>query len=558
MEEVESGSPPPPPASPPAPTTTVVLVEPFNCSSHAHLVRWLASTLPAESPGPPRVRVVELTLPGKKWHWRLRTSSVWAAERVPRGASTLLVSSMVNLSELLALRPDLHAARKVLYMHENQLVYPQRHGPRHVVATDAGAAPSSSAAAAQSPASADAAPAQRDFQFGWAQLLSLLCADVVAWNSHFNLESFLHALPGALATVPDKALRPPLQRVVERIRARSVVLYLPIDRPVAAAPAAPSAPSAPSAPARSRLRVGWNHRWEFDKGPDAFFAALRWLSEQDGADFEVVVLGEQFSDSPPVFAEAREWLLAQGRVAHWGYAADRQEYSALLASCDVAVSTAEHEFFGIALLEALALGVFPVAPHDLAYPETLAPVAGEAASDSAAAALARIAALVDGPRVEPFFAGPVLGEEGGDGDGAASSSAAGAGAGAGAGAAGGGLGRGQGRGAPPYTPPKRPSPHLYAGQKDLQRILLRFAREPALARDWRRARGDGVSEGGGGGAGGAASDSVPSKRARIDEDGGAAREDGGGSGGRDSGRSWPFASSTLAPLYRRLLLHGGR
>ncbi len=34
---------------------------------------------------------------------------------------------MLNLCELVALRPDVSAARKIVYFHENQLTYPARH-----------------------------------------------------------------------------------------------------------------------------------------------------------------------------------------------------------------------------------------------------------------------------------------------------------------------------------------------------------------------------------------------------------------------------------------------
>ncbi|KAG7253707.1 hypothetical protein CRUP_008695 [Coryphaenoides rupestris] len=38
----------------------------------------------------------------------------------------LFASSVLNLCELVALRPDLAPLKKVLYFHENQLVYPVR------------------------------------------------------------------------------------------------------------------------------------------------------------------------------------------------------------------------------------------------------------------------------------------------------------------------------------------------------------------------------------------------------------------------------------------------
>ena len=43
-----------------------------------------------------------------------------------RSVSVLFTSSVTPLAELCGLRPDLAALHKVLYFHENQLVYPVR------------------------------------------------------------------------------------------------------------------------------------------------------------------------------------------------------------------------------------------------------------------------------------------------------------------------------------------------------------------------------------------------------------------------------------------------
>jgi hypothetical protein len=50
------------------------------------------------------------------------------------------------------------------------------------------------------------------------------------------------------------------------------------------------APGVPVAARSRRLRIAWNHRWEFDKNPAEFFSALQFLHDKH-QDFEVVVMG---------------------------------------------------------------------------------------------------------------------------------------------------------------------------------------------------------------------------------------------------------------------------
>ena len=48
---------------------------------------------------------------------------------------------------------------------------------------------------------------------------------------------------------------------------------------------------------------------------------------------------------------------------------DRAEYREILKKSDLVVSTARHDFFGVAISEAIASGARPVLPKRLAYPE---------------------------------------------------------------------------------------------------------------------------------------------------------------------------------------------
>jgi len=72
---------------------------------------------------------------------------------------------------------------------------------------------------------------------------------------------------------------------------------------------------------------------------------------------------------PPYFELHKRRLASNGKLDWWGYADDRQHYFELLRSADVAVSTAMHEFFGVAMLEAAFCGCYPLVPDALVYPE---------------------------------------------------------------------------------------------------------------------------------------------------------------------------------------------
>jgi glycosyltransferase involved in cell wall biosynthesis len=110
----------------------------------------------------------------------------------------------------------------------------------------------------------------------------------------------------------------------------------------------------------------WNHRWEHDKNPEQFFKTLMKFDNK-GVDFHLVVLGQSYKDIPPIFEQARKRL--GHRILHYGYERSVKEYARLLKSCDIVVSTAGHEFFGMAVIEAVRAGCRPLLPNRLSYPE---------------------------------------------------------------------------------------------------------------------------------------------------------------------------------------------
>jgi len=187
-------------------------------------------------------------------------------------------------------------------------------------------------------------------------MTTALASDSVAFNSRYNLESFLQGIDDLLKKSYDLKLDDP----GNAIRARSRVIPPGIDFSAIDAAGDSRSEDAPV--------ILWNHRWEHDKNPDLFFTTLFDL-ERRGVDFRLVVLGESFRAYPAVFDEARERLRLRERILHFGYVKSRREYASWLKRCDIAVSTAGHEFFGISVIEAVRAGCRPLLPRRLSYPE---------------------------------------------------------------------------------------------------------------------------------------------------------------------------------------------
>ena len=97
-----------------------------------------------------------------------------------------------------------------------------------------------------------------------------------------------------------------------------------------------------------------------------FFNALFELDSLE-IPFNVIVMGESFQRQPTIFQEAYRRL--DKKILHFGYVDSRQEYVRLLTCGDVVVSCADHEFYGIAVIEAVRAGCRPILPRRLSYKE---------------------------------------------------------------------------------------------------------------------------------------------------------------------------------------------
>ncbi|MFP6671643.1 MAG: glycosyltransferase, partial [Pirellulaceae bacterium] len=85
--------------------------------------------------------------------------------------------------------------------------------------------------------------------------------------------------------------------------------------------------------------------------------------------FRLNVLGQSFRNSPDVFQAAQKELANE--IDQWGFLEAINDYRTTLQQTDIFVSTAQHEFFGLAAVEAISAGAYPLLPNRLSYPELL-------------------------------------------------------------------------------------------------------------------------------------------------------------------------------------------
>jgi glycosyltransferase involved in cell wall biosynthesis len=299
----------------------VLLLSAYDAHSHR---RWREGLVAAF----PEWDWTVLSLPPRNFAWRIRGNSLSLAfgERalLERPCDLLLATSMTDLSTLRGLVPALTRLPTLVYCHENQFAYPE--GGRQPVRVE---------------------PLM-------VNLYTLLAADRVIFNSAWNRDSCLDGIQGLLKKMPDAV--PP--GVVAHIAAKSRLLPVPLETDWFAA--------AGMVRSEEPLTIVWNHRWEYDKGPERLFTALLQL-QQAGMDFRVHVIGQQFREQPAVFADMHARLGAH--IASWGMVQDPADYRQILRCSHVVLSTALHEFQGLAVQEAVASGCVPLVPDRLAYPE---------------------------------------------------------------------------------------------------------------------------------------------------------------------------------------------
>lgn len=274
------------------------------------------------------VRLV--SLPGERWRWRLRGGAVELVEPIEScledgwEPDVLLVSGLVDVAVLLGLtRPRLGNCAVAVYQHESQMLYPTPTGTVDIDAV-------------------------------MHNINSWLVADVVLFNSEFHR----HEVEAALGEFAPTLSSPSLAALLGGLSNRFEVLSVGVDLGwVEAVSRRPTSP-------RSRPQILWPHRWDADKRPDVFLRALQRLAGT-GLEFSLVLagdLGGAVGVRDEIVAHLGESVVAVGPF-------ETEQYRTHLLTSDLVVSCADHEFFGIAVVEALAGGCFGVLPDRLSYPE---------------------------------------------------------------------------------------------------------------------------------------------------------------------------------------------
>ena len=304
----------------------VLLLEPYYGGSHKQFLSGLQQWVDAE--------FVLLHLPARKWKMRMQFSAVYFAEQIramppeKQQFDLLLCSTFVDVAVLRALLTRLPHWKNTVpvktYFHENQYAYPVQ---------------------------------QADIsmrQFAAINYSTALASDSCAFNSQYNLDSFIKGIRRVLKLASDMKIGGTADAILQK----SVVLHPGMDY---------SSIDAAQPPAKEEIPViVWNHRWEHDKGPEVFFEAL-YVLQKKKIPFRVIVLGKSHPNLSACFVEAKERLANE--CLHFAYADSKKQYAELLKKGDIVVSTAKHEFFGIAVLEAIRAGCYPLLPNDLSYPE---------------------------------------------------------------------------------------------------------------------------------------------------------------------------------------------
>lgn len=313
----------------------ILLLSAYDANSHRYWRQQLQQQLSEFS-------WTQLALPARHFSWRIRSNAMqWASQeyaRLTQSHDLLIATSMVDLATLRGLVPAVAKLPTVLYFHENQFAYPVGKQRRENV------------------------------EPLLVPLYSAMCAEQVAFNSAFNRTSCIEGARALSNRLPEAL--PVL--LFEKLEA-SLVLPVPLHPPTARSSMNHQPDSIESAAEATALEVVWNHRWEYDKGIELLAEIVGTVRERR-LPIRFHIVGQQFRDRPKGFAAIENNLVQiseQTGIARgeFGYVKDITDYQQLLKRAHVVLSTADHDFQGLAVQEACLAGCQALVPDALVYPE---------------------------------------------------------------------------------------------------------------------------------------------------------------------------------------------
>ena len=312
----------------------ILLLSAYDAQSHKYWREGMVAQFPEYD-------WTQLALPGHHFSWRIRSNSLqWAlSERatLDQPYDLIIATSMVDLASLKGFVPNLANIPSILYFHENQFIYP----PSQLT--------------------------KKSFlDPKIVTLYAALAADQLVFNSRYNQQTFITGVRALLKQVPEK-LPVDLAQLFEE---KSSVLPVPL-KPLNISDYMGVNGSAqwPKRTNKTCLRLVWAARWEYDKGPHLLLAILRQLKQRK-VDFKLCILGQVFRKQPLEFDSIKTEFSSE--LVQFGFAKSRHQYLSWLAGGDIILSTALHEFQGLAVQEAVQLGCMPVLPNRLVYPQIFA------------------------------------------------------------------------------------------------------------------------------------------------------------------------------------------
>ena len=301
----------------------ILIIEPYYTGSHKQWAEGYQHYSKHE--------ITIISMQGKFWKWRMHGGAITLANQYRNLNETpdlILVTDMLDLTTFLALTKT--RAKTAIYFHENQLSYPWSPKDRDIIK-------------------------KRDNHYGFINYSSALVADHVFFNSKFHMNAFINDLNPFLKNFPDyRELNS-----IEDIQNKSTVLHLGLWLEKF---------ETYKREHHSKPLILWNHRWEYDKNPEFFFTTLKKVKNAN-YDFDLVILGENFSNSPNIFSSAKN--IFKENIIHWGYAKEFSEYAKWLWRANILPVTSHHDFFGASVMEAIYCQTYPILPNRLSYPELI-------------------------------------------------------------------------------------------------------------------------------------------------------------------------------------------